>query len=549
MIAISKYYIQSKKLFLVVLILFSFIGFSQNSIALQKDKKIINYLQKSDSCKVAFDYATSFEYISIVLTEAKHKKDTNTEILCYIKLVELYRHAEFFKKAERYLIKSDSLIKMNNNIVSDYNKMYFYNRKALLFSEYYQQPDSTLWYSKKALEIAQKSNNENFQFTSLMEIGYSYEQKNQFETALQYYQNAFALAKKKADISQSCDALVNSARVNRKMKKFDAALQICDEGLLLLANNSNYFQKLLFYDIKQNVYEKLNDKSAAFDNLKERLKYTDLYYEQKTKDKLIDKTTQFELEEQKQLLQKRKEEIDSVKKSQLLLMAVISLFVLGLLLLVYYSKKIKMINAQLNVYAKENAFLLNEANHRINNNLQLLIILLSEEINKKETSNYEKEAITKILTKVESISTLHRHLYQSKDKRNINLETYLNAIIENFDTILTENHINVHSKIEPIIMRIDVAMYLGLLITELLINSIKYAFNNQENKTITVNIFIKENKLNLDYTDNGKKITGQEVKPKLILKLCRQLKANYTISTEKGFKINIIKEIAIQNEH
>ncbi len=135
------------------------------------------------------------------------------------------------------------------------------------------------------------------------------------------------------------------------------------------------------------------------------------------------------------LSRKRREAINEVKKSQLLLMSMISLFVVGLISLIYYSKKVKIINRQLDYYSKENAFLLSEANHRINNNLQLIIILISDELKKNKESN-ENRSIKKILSKVESIATLHVHLYKSGDNRRINIDSYLQSKFErNFDEI------------------------------------------------------------------------------------------------------------------
>lgn len=238
-----------------------------------------------------------------------------------------------------------------------------------------------------------------------------------------------------------------------------------------------------------------------------------------------------------------KKDIEEVKKNQLLLMAIILLFVLGLLSLLYYSKKIRIANKQLDFYSKENAFLLKEANHRINNNLQLIIVLLNEELDKIEDKNSDNSSINKILAKVESISTLHRHLYQSNDKKSVDIKEYLDEIVDNFNDIFIEKNVVVNYKLERINLPIDLAMYLGLLTTELFINSIKYAFNNQENRIISLHLHQKESVLYFDYSDNGEKAIGKKIEPNLVLTICKQIKAKCKIETKSGFEIYVTKEI------
>ncbi|NJM79050.1 MAG: sensor histidine kinase [Flavobacterium sp.] len=89
----------------------------------------------------------------------------------------------------------------------------------------------------------------------------------------------------------------------------------------------------------------------------------------------------------------------------------------------------------------------------------------------------------KILSKIETIASLHRHLYKNKDKNEIELRDYLLEIKTNFNEIATDKNVVIDFNIDAIQIHSENAMYLGLLITELIINSIKHAFTeNQEKK-------------------------------------------------------------------
>jgi len=80
-------------------------------------------------------------------------------------------------------------------------------------------------------------------------------------------------------------------------------------------------------------------------------------------------------------------------------------------------------------------------------------------------------------------------------------------------------------------------MYIGLLVTELCINSLKHAFHNQNDKSIRLKILKDEGFVYFDYTDNGE--SANEINQlNLVEKLCRQLRIDYRIDSEKGFKFN-----------
>ncbi|EPR72616.1 sensory transduction histidine kinase [Winogradskyella psychrotolerans RS-3] len=148
------------------------------------------------------------------------------------------------------------------------------------------------------------------------------------------------------------------------------------------------------------------------------------------------------------------------------------------------------------------------------------------------------------MTKVEAISTLHKHLYKNGDKKKIEISNYLNDVKHSFLDVFNENSISTNFKIDTVEIPSDYAMYFGLLLTELSINSIKHAFNDQDNKVINVELRVKENQLSFTYSDNGRVRITQDIKPILIDKICRQLKIEYTINTENGFTFSFQKDIS-----
>ncbi len=80
-------------------------------------------------------------------------------------------------------------------------------------------------------------------------------------------------------------------------------------------------------------------------------------------------------------------------------------------------------------------------------------------------------------------------------------------------------------------------MYIGLLVTELFINSVKHAFNQLQSKEVSLTIHKKEENYTFIYSDNGEKAAGKTINPKLVNQLCLQLDVKYEIDTTEGFKL------------
>lgn len=546
MIFLKKKIYANTKALRIILILFVF--FSNTMICseittfqIKKKENPEYFLKKADSCKIVYDYPNSLKYISKAKTYYKKTNNIDGEILCKIKEVELYRHATLLENAANSLKEIKTKINQNKEKISNYTLMYYYNRKAAILSEYYKNYDSTFYYSKKALTLAQNTNHFDISLTSLMEIGLVVELQEKYDQAIDYFTQCKLLAKQLNNNQIELDALANLARVYEKNGEYLKSIEACDEGLSIQEETISDLQKVLFYQTKQKAYNLLGDKTKAYENLLLRLKYTDLYYKKSEKEKLLEIYNRHKLKEKNEQILKDQETIKTAKKKQLFLMYFFIISFTIIIVLAYYNKKINMANQKLNLYAKENAFLLEEANHRINNNLQIVIFLISNELEK--VSNKENYTINKILYKIKSIAILHRYLYKSKDKQKVDITNYLTDIIKNFEDLFRENDIKIETYFNTSIVANDDAMYYGLLLTELFINSIKYAFDNQEEKLITLRMYDKGNKIYFNYTDNGKNTIGKEIIPELVINLCKQIKGNFTITTKNGFEIQISTEI------
>ncbi len=153
---------------------------------------------------------------------------------------------------------------------------------------------------------------------------------------------------------------------------------------------------------------------------------------------------------------------------------------------------------------EENKMLVKEIHHRVKNNLQIVISLLrmqSQEVQSQEAKKSFQEAIDRIMT----ISLIHQKLYNDKDITIITLENYLSELTGYFNELIEEK-IDFEIKIIKDIKQIGIntIIPLGLLLNELISNSIKHSFQNEKNRQVNISFNpIKDSYFEMHYFDNG----------------------------------------------
>lgn len=150
--------------------------------------------------------------------------------------------------------------------------------------------------------------------------------------------------------------------------------------------------------------------------------------------------------------------------------------------------------------------LIRESNHRMKNNLNLLLrfISLEKRFNKEDPEKIIEHSIGRI----ESLSILHEKLYNADNLKDINVKEYLNSLSIELDSLFSAegNIINYGSNDEDLVLSSEKLIPLSLMLTELLINSFKYAFDDYDVDDKIIDIYIGkfDDKIMLHYSDNGK---------------------------------------------
>ncbi|SHI76138.1 Two-component sensor histidine kinase, contains HisKA and HATPase domains [Arenibacter nanhaiticus] len=149
--------------------------------------------------------------------------------------------------------------------------------------------------------------------------------------------------------------------------------------------------------------------------------------------------------------------------------------------------------------------LLKEIHHRVKNNLQMVSSLLSLQT-KNTKSKAAIQALEEGKTRVKAMALIHQKLYQNDDLSVIEMQEYIESLINSVQSVYKKggHNINIFIDAEGVELDIDRAIPFGLILNELVSNSFKYAFpDNDENGKIHIHLSKNGEKGYFEYTDNG----------------------------------------------
>jgi two-component sensor histidine kinase len=126
--------------------------------------------------------------------------------------------------------------------------------------------------------------------------------------------------------------------------------------------------------------------------------------------------------------------------------------------------------------AAEREVLLREVNHRVGNSLQIIASLLHLQANSSPQEGV-KAALTNAMGRVAAVAQVHRRLYTSHDLKSVLLNQYLEALLEDLRRSAEGNRMSrLTLRAEPVEIDPDRAVAIGIIVNELVMNAVKYAY-------------------------------------------------------------------------
>jgi two-component sensor histidine kinase len=383
---------------------------------------------------------------------------------------------------------------------------------------------------KKSLELSIKYNMWMTIARSKFELGCIGILLGEDSNAMQFISESYEIRKEHNSSAAMVSCLHKMGELHLKLKntalakeKLYSALSICKKKKLIPKQTSIFL-------LLSKVYEFENDFESAYDYLK---KYNALFnkssdtgsYNKNKYLQYIYKTrkAEEETENQKQINAKLKEANEIITKQR---------------------NDISEKNDAILIKNAEKDILLKEIHHRVKNNLQIITSLLSlQSLNIQDPET--KNLFSNSQYRINSMALIHEMLYQSDNLSKINYSDYLNVLLNKLVSSFKgqKNNINTIIDVPPLYLNINTAIPLGLLITEIITNSLKYAFRPEQEGILSLKLIAIQPNVRyiLEIGDNGIGFSddmllkkSSSLGMKLISKLSRQI--NGTIEMDKSKK-------------
>ena len=233
--------------------------------------------------------------------------------------------------------------------------------------------------------------------------------------------------------------------------------------------------------------------------------------------------------------------------------ALILIVVFMIFLVVFYyshlvntnDKALRKVNKALKIKNEEKQLIIKEIHHRIKNNLQVVISLL-----RLQASKVDDEKVVDMFKNTQkrifSMALLHESLLQENDLELINANDHFKYLTENLiNSYAVDKEINIEIDIENINFGMQTLTPLGLIINEVITNSLKHAFNETKQGEIRISMRkLHDKKHEIQIADNGsgyiKKSESKGVGTRLVSIFVKQLNGTLELLEHQGTAYRII---------
>ena len=180
-------------------------------------------------------------------------------------------------------------------------------------------------------------------------------------------------------------------------------------------------------------------------------------------------------------------------------------------------QEVKVKTKELSLALKEKELLLKELNHRVKNNLQIILSMINLQ---KSTikSKDAKDSCNKIEQRINAIAHTYSSLVAGNRFKNVDMKMYLNNLLKDLENFFNNPNIKITTEID-LNLKLKEAVYIGIIINELVTNSFKYAFDKGQKGEITIKLYSQNGKNVLEVMDNGKGFDKNSKSDSLGLKL------------------------------
>ncbi|PLY05201.1 MAG: histidine kinase [Arcobacter sp.] len=169
-----------------------------------------------------------------------------------------------------------------------------------------------------------------------------------------------------------------------------------------------------------------------------------------------------------------------------------------------YRNKITNMNQKLQKSVDEKEILLKEIHHRVKNNMEIISSLLTMQYRRVEDDEV-KYILKQSRSRINTMALVHEFLYLGENLAYINLEDYIEKLVDDIKELYISNktHLEVDLNIDKLIFSTNRCIQVGMVLHELCVNALKYAFKENKENLLCIHIKKSKENIHLKIRDNG----------------------------------------------
>ncbi len=493
-------------------------------------------------------YQKAFELNGLL---KKHRKQVRN----LINIAFIYIDQREEDRAKKYL--KDAL-KLTEGTVWEKYKGDIYNGLALVEKAASNFNQASTYYELAIISF-KKAGRRSSEAVVLHNLSDMHMEQGELERALDESLEALRIKKELNRTKSVVFSLSLLAEIHLRMHQPKEALSYANETLIIAKKHKLRARKRVAYNYIAEANEMLGNYKKALEAKKNYINLHDSLFNETKADQLarLEKTFQTERKEQEILIQNIKlasqfAQIQTQKRTNTFYLVGGSILLVLLTALFLQYKKQRSLTSQLKsqntIISKQNLekeTLLKEIHHRVKNNLQVISSLLNLQSRHLDDQS-AKEAVKESRSRIKSMSLIHQRLYSDNNLATIDMAEYLKELTEFlFATFKPGSKVIKKIKSENIKFDIDLAIPLGLIVNELISNSLKHAFSEDGGGNVDLDLTaVGNDRYQLVVSDNGKGLPNDRTNfnsmgMKLVEILVEQIHAEMIISSQKGTSFTI----------
>jgi two-component sensor histidine kinase/Flp pilus assembly protein TadD len=418
------------------------------------------------------------------------------------------------------------------------------------------QPLKALEAHRQSLEYFKKTDNLVGTGIAYNNIGSVYFMLKDYRRAVTNYEQSLGVKRQVKDQRGISVSLANLAEAYIALNQMDHAKESIDQSLKIAEDIGAKEQIKVAYDLLSRIYERTRDYERALNYERKMSSAKDSIFsadktEQISRMRAIYETEQAERDARLTRLQAELEIGKKDFQRNIFIVATASLMLVAMLIYYLYQQKQKSnhLLSEKNIVIEqallERETLLREIHHRVKNNLQIISSLLSLQSKSLQDADAQG-AIRESRNRVKSMSLIHEQLYQEDAISGVEMEGYIRHLVESLISSygLESERITRVVKADKILLDVDSAIPLGLILNELISNSLKYAFPGSQTGNLVISLLERDTELFLVVQDDGVGINSGKKNESsfgltMVNSLMRKLKAEMSITSEGGTRVEI----------